>query len=217
MASLTLAQPRYVEQRQDNYDATNTKTWQQAYYVNDTFWSPGSDAPVFLCVGACRASAHNRRSPLAGLLGTRRFRATNAAGGQSPHPHPPHPPNSAAPAPAAPRRASRLCTPLTKCLMFRVLLALLVLLVLRVVLLVLLVLLVRRLRRARRLPVCPAGGEGPPLTGASVVASPHCNIAVEHLAATKGIMFAVEHRYYGCHNMSACPVPSFGTGASSLK
>ena len=23
----------------------------QAYYVNDTFWKPGSDAPVFLCVG----------------------------------------------------------------------------------------------------------------------------------------------------------------------
>ena len=25
--------------------------WNQAYYVNDTFWVPGSDAPVFVCVG----------------------------------------------------------------------------------------------------------------------------------------------------------------------
>ena len=24
-------------------------------------------------------------------------------------------------------------------------------------------------------------------------------------------MFAVEHRYYGCHNLSSCPVPSFAS------
>ena len=41
------------------------------------------------------------------------------------------------------------------------------------------------------------GGEGPPLDGSVVTASPHCNVAVEMLPATKGIMFAVEHRYYG--------------------
>eukprot|EP00039_Didymoeca_costata_P018921 m.335520 g.335520 ORF g.335520 m.335520 type:complete len:495 (-) comp17619_c0_seq1:59-1543(-) len=108
-SSLTLASPRYLEQNQDNFDGTNTNTWLQAYYVNDTFWQPGSDAPVFLCVG----------------------------------------------------------------------------------------------------------GEGPPLDGSVVVASPHCNIAVEYLSETKAIMFAVEHRYYGCHNMSACPVKSFN-GTSSL-
>lgn len=28
-----------------------TTAWQQAYYVNDTFYVPGSDAPVFVCVG----------------------------------------------------------------------------------------------------------------------------------------------------------------------
>jgi len=82
----------------------------QAYYVNDTFWTPGSDAPVFLCVG----------------------------------------------------------------------------------------------------------GEGPPLDGSAVLASPHCNIAVEHLQATKALMFAVEHRFYGCHNMSACPVQNFD-GPTPLK
>ena len=49
------------------------------------------------------------------------------------------------------------------------------------------------------------GGEGPPLDGSVVVASPHCNVAVEWLKETKAIMFAVEHRYYGCHNASACP------------
>jgi hypothetical protein len=91
--------PSYFTQKQDHFDTTNTQTWQQAYYVNATYWTPGSDAPVFLCVG----------------------------------------------------------------------------------------------------------GEGPPLDGSVVVASPHCNVAVEWLEETKAIMFAVEHRYYGCHNMSACP------------
>jgi serine protease 16 len=42
---------RYVTTKQDHFDSTNDNTWQQAYYVNDTFWVPGSDAPIFLCVG----------------------------------------------------------------------------------------------------------------------------------------------------------------------
>ena len=37
------------------------------------------------------------------------------------------------------------------------------------------------------------------------MASAHCNNAVEWLPETKALMFAVEHRYYGCHNASACP------------
>eukprot|EP00662_Eupelagonemidae_sp_cell21_P028954 gene28954-55618_t len=41
--------PRARQRRQDHSDPANTRTWQQAYYVNDTFWVPGSDAPVFLC------------------------------------------------------------------------------------------------------------------------------------------------------------------------
>ena len=49
------------------------------------------------------------------------------------------------------------------------------------------------------------GGEGPPLDGSAVTGSVHCNVAVEYLAEAKALMFAVEHRYYGCHNMSACP------------
>ena len=49
------------------------------------------------------------------------------------------------------------------------------------------------------------GGEGPPLDGTAVTGSVHCNVAVEYLAEAKALMFAVEHRYYGCHNMSACP------------
>lgn len=90
---------RYVTQPRDHFDSSDTKTWQQAYYVNDTFWVPGSDAPVFVCVG----------------------------------------------------------------------------------------------------------GEGPPIDGSAVQNSVHCNVAVEWLAENKALMFAVEHRYYGCHNMSACP------------
>ena len=89
----------HVAQPRDHFDASDTKTWQQAYYVNDTFFVPGSSAPVFLCVG----------------------------------------------------------------------------------------------------------GEGPPLDGSVVVASVHCNVAVEWLPATGALMLAVEHRYYGCHNASACP------------
>ena len=91
--------PRYFTQQRDHFDDSDTAEWQQAYYVNDTFWEPGSDAPIYLCVG----------------------------------------------------------------------------------------------------------GEGPALDGSVVVASPHCNNAVEWLPSTKALMFAVEHRYYGCHNKSACP------------
>ncbi|KAK3284619.1 hypothetical protein CYMTET_7739 [Cymbomonas tetramitiformis] len=103
--------PRYFVQKQDHFDGSNAQTWLQAYYVNDTFWKPGSDAPVFLCVG----------------------------------------------------------------------------------------------------------GEGPALTGAAVESSVHCNVAVEFLKDTQALMFAVEHRYYGCHNMSACPVSSFAEPARDLR
>ena len=89
--------PRYFTTLQDHFNASNKKTWQQAYFVNDTQFD--GTGPIFLCVG----------------------------------------------------------------------------------------------------------GEGPPLSGSVVTSSPHCNVAVEYLAETKGLMFAVEHRYYGCHNSSACP------------
>jgi hypothetical protein len=102
-AAASAQSARYLEQRQDHFDGGNHNTWLQAYYVNDSQWIPGSQAPVFLCVG----------------------------------------------------------------------------------------------------------GEGPPLDGSVVTASVHCNDAVEWLHETGAIMFAVEHRYYGCHNMSACPVSSF--------
>jgi len=91
--------PQFVTQKQDNFDESNKNTWEQAYYVNDTFFEKGSDAPVFLCVG----------------------------------------------------------------------------------------------------------GEGPPIDGSAVSGSVHCNVAVEFLQEKKALMFAIEHRYYGCHNSSACP------------
>ena len=49
----TFASPsaRYVEQRQDHFDGSNSNTWLQAYYVNDSQWIPGTRAPVFLCIG----------------------------------------------------------------------------------------------------------------------------------------------------------------------
>lgn len=46
-----LASPLYFEQKQDHYDGANTNTWQQTYYMNDTFWKGDPNAPVFLCCG----------------------------------------------------------------------------------------------------------------------------------------------------------------------
>jgi serine protease 16 len=89
--------PHFFTSKQDNFDDSNEKTWQQAYYVNDQYFD--GSGPVFLCVG----------------------------------------------------------------------------------------------------------GEGPALDGTAVTGSVHCNVAVEFLPEAKALMFAVEHRYYGCHNMSACP------------
>lgn len=105
--------PEYFETMVDHFggNGDGSARWNQAYYTNDTFWAPGSDAPVFLCVG----------------------------------------------------------------------------------------------------------GEGPPMDGSAVVSSVHCNIAVEFLKETGALMFAVEHRYYGCHNMSACPVRSFNNPRDDLK
>jgi serine protease 16 len=107
--SAPLPAPRYFTQAQDHFDGANPNTWQQAYYVNDQYWVPGSAAPVFVCVG----------------------------------------------------------------------------------------------------------GEGPPLDGSVVVASVHCNDAVELLPRFGALLVALEHRYYGCHNMSACPVASFAPGADA--
>ena len=59
------------------------------------------------------------------------------------------------------------------------------------------------------------GGEGPALDGSAVVDSEHCSVASQWLPETKALMFAVEHRYYGCHNASACPVSSMKPGPDS--
>eukprot|EP00943_MAST-04B_sp_MAST-4B-sp1_P004020 g4020.t1 len=61
------------------------------------------------------------------------------------------------------------------------------------------------------------GGEGPPLTQKVTVDSVHCSNAVDWLEETGALFFAVEHRYYGCHNMSACPVDNFDNVIESLK
>lgn len=95
--NLELPAAQYFTQKLDHLNASQTRTWKQAYYVNDRWWS--GRGPVFLCVG----------------------------------------------------------------------------------------------------------GEGPALTGAVVVSSEHCNIAVEALQKFGALMVALEHRYYGCHNASACP------------
>lgn len=100
--------PQYITQLQDHFDPQNQETWQQAYYVNDTFWRPGSDAPIFLSIG----------------------------------------------------------------------------------------------------------GEGGPMTGRSVA---HFSLGSAWVAKKHALIFAVEHRYYGCHNASACPVRPVSNTSASLK
>jgi thymus-specific serine protease len=79
------------------------------------------------------------------------------------------------------------------------------------------------------------GGEGPAFDGSVVQASVHCNNAVEWLEENKAIMFAVQHRYYGCHpgqqpqeqrgapaagghgagRLVDCPIPAFTDDADA--
>ena len=100
-----LPKARLFKQQQDHFDGSNANFWMQNYYVNDTFWTPGSDAPIFLCVG----------------------------------------------------------------------------------------------------------GEGPAFDGSVVVDSVHCSNAVSWLPEVNGLMFAVQHRYYGCDNGNTCPVSDFSS------
>eukprot|EP00939_MAST-03C_sp_MAST-3C-sp1_P000391 g391.t1 len=62
------------------------------------------------------------------------------------------------------------------------------------------------------------GGEGPAFDGSVVVASVHCNVAVEFLEENNALMVALQHRYYGCHKeeekdsasgLVDCPVKEF--------
>ena len=42
---------QYFTQKVDHFDGTNPSTWQQQYFVNDTFFSKDADAPILLCMG----------------------------------------------------------------------------------------------------------------------------------------------------------------------
>ena len=121
----------FTEQKQDHFDPASSRTWSQAFFVNDTFWRPGSDAPIFLCVGgegpaldgSVVVSSPHCNNAVEWLPETKApFPALHTL--LLPHPHPPHPPSPPPPPPALPSQA---------------------------------------------------------------------------------LLFAVEHRYYGCHNASACP------------
>lgn len=41
----------YFTQHLDHFDRMETSTFQQRYFVNDTYWTGAADAPVFMCVG----------------------------------------------------------------------------------------------------------------------------------------------------------------------
>ena len=43
---------QYVRQYVDHFNASDERMWNQAYYVNDTYFNVENEsAPVFLCVG----------------------------------------------------------------------------------------------------------------------------------------------------------------------
>ena len=73
---------------------------------------------------------------------------------------------------------------------------------------------------ARPVFLC-VGGEGPPIDGSVVVQSEHCNDAVELAPEVGALLLALEHRFYGCHNASACPtaggLPSSAQGLAGLQ
>lgn len=54
------------------------------------------------------------------------------------------------------------------------------------------------------------GGEGP-------LSAPTSNFVLDFLPATKAVFFALEHRYYGCHNSSSCPYTKPTADASHLQ
>jgi len=45
------AQPQWFTQEVDHFNAQDDRTWQQRYFVNDTFWNPSLGGPIFLMVG----------------------------------------------------------------------------------------------------------------------------------------------------------------------
>lgn len=49
LESNLLPAAQWFEQNLDHFDPTNSKTWQQRFYVNDTFYKP--NGPVFLMIG----------------------------------------------------------------------------------------------------------------------------------------------------------------------
>ena len=62
------------------------------------------------------------------------------------------------------------------------------------------------------------GGEGPAFDGSVVQSSVHCNNAVEWLQEKGAIMFAVQHRYYGCNGgppMQDCPVKAWSSDVNA--
>ena len=61
----------HLAQDSDHTDAGSSHVWQQAFYVNDTYWrGAASGAPIFLCVGgegqqlSAAAVVHSRRCGL---------------------------------------------------------------------------------------------------------------------------------------------------------
>eukprot|EP00971_Amphidinium_carterae_P120663 2390800-Amphidinium_carterae.1 len=59
---------------------------------------------------------------------------------------------------------------------------------------------------------------GPLQLGCRVVRGAPCHeILCVRVCETGALMFALEHRYYGCHNISACPVKDFKNATAALQ
>jgi len=66
LACLVWQPYQWMTQTLDHFNAQDTRTWQQRYFVNDTFWS-APDGPVILFIcgeGTCTGVPSTRQFPM---------------------------------------------------------------------------------------------------------------------------------------------------------
>ena len=49
--AITVGEEQWFPQRLDHFDPLNNMTWQQRYFVNESYWSDKAKGPVFLMLG----------------------------------------------------------------------------------------------------------------------------------------------------------------------
>ena len=49
--AITVGEEQWFPQRLNHFDPLNNMTWQQRYFVNDSYWTDKAKGPVFLMLG----------------------------------------------------------------------------------------------------------------------------------------------------------------------